>query len=212
MAVPSTATQMKSRYMQGLGWEIREYVREHNTGNMRMDLLGQYAQRKGDVCRRHHEEQQAEEARRAEARRERRAARPTSRNYVTAAVTAPSKVGEAPSCPSPRGKGRFGQPRNYRCLACNMRGHFFREFLRLDAATKALLNKAYEGRMAERPQKDQRRPKQTVAAVGTSLGPPWSSSDDTPPPGVEAEELVQRDQPSSENEKRGRWSRLPRQL
>ena len=54
--------------------------------------------------------------------------------------------------------------------------------------------------MAERPQEDQRRPKQTVAAVGTSLGPPWSSSDDTPPPGVEAEELVQEDNSSSENE------------
>jgi len=35
---------MKSRYMQGLGWEIRADVREHNTGNMPMDLLVQYAQ------------------------------------------------------------------------------------------------------------------------------------------------------------------------
>jgi len=59
---------MKSRYMQGLGWEVRADVREHNTGNMPKDLLVQYAQRKGDVCRRRHEEQQAEEARRAEAR------------------------------------------------------------------------------------------------------------------------------------------------
>ena len=78
-------------------------------------------------------------------------------------------VGEVPAGPSPRGKGRFGQPRNYNCLACNMRGHFVRECPRLDAATKALLNKAYEERMAERPQEDQRRPKQAVAAVGTSL-------------------------------------------
>jgi len=54
-----------------------------------------------------------------------------------------------------------------------MGGHFFRECPRLDAATKALLSKAYKKRMAERPQEDQRRPKQTVAAVGTSLGPPW---------------------------------------
>jgi len=38
--------QMKSRYMQGLGWEIRADVREHNTGNMTMDLLVQYAQRR----------------------------------------------------------------------------------------------------------------------------------------------------------------------
>jgi len=65
----NTEGQMKSRYMQGLGWEIRAHAREHNTGNMPMDLLVQYAQRKGDVCRRRHEEQQAEEARRAEARR-----------------------------------------------------------------------------------------------------------------------------------------------
>jgi len=77
---------------------------------------------------------------------------------------------------------------------------FFRECPRLDAATKALLNNAYEERMAESPQEDQRRPKQTVAAVGTSLGPPRSSSDDTPPPGVEAEELVGEDKSSSENE------------
>jgi len=180
---------MKSRYMQGLGWEIRAGVRERNTGNMPMDLLVQYAQRKGDVCRRRHEERQAEEARRAKDRRERRAARPTPRKYVTAAVTAPTKVGEVPAGPSPRIRGRFGQPRNYNCLACNMRGHFFRECPRLDAATKALLNKAYE-----------ERPKQTVAAVGTSLGPPWSSSDDTPPPGVEAEELVQEDKSSWEKE------------
>jgi len=81
-----------------------------------------------------------------------------------------------------------------------MRGHFFRECPRLCAATKALINKAYEERMAERPQEDQRRPKQTVAAVGTFLGPPWSSSDDTPPRRVEAEELVQEDKSSSENE------------
>jgi len=54
--------------------------------------------------------------------------------------------------------------------------------------------------MADRPQEDQRRPKQTVAAVGTSLGPPWSSPVDTPSPGVEAEELVQEDKSSSENE------------
>jgi len=53
-----------------------------------------------------------------------------------------------------------------------MREHFFRECPRLDAATKALLNKAYEKRMSQRPQEDQRRPKQTVEAVGTSLGPP----------------------------------------
>jgi len=191
---------MKSRYMQGLGWEIRADVREHNTDNMLMDLLVQYAQRKGDVCRRRHEEQQAEGARRAEVRRERRAARPTPRKYVTAAVTAPNMVGEVPAGPSPGSKGRFGQPRNYNCLAGNLRGHFFRECLRLDAVTKALLNKAYEERTAERPQKDQRRPTQTVAAVGTSLGPPWSSSDDNPPPRVEAEELDQENKSSSENE------------
>jgi len=81
-----------------------------------------------------------------------------------------------------------------------MRGHLFRECPRLDAATKALLHRAYEERMAERLQEDQRRPKQTVAAVGTSLEPPWSSLDDTPPPGVEAEELVQEDKSSSEND------------
>jgi len=81
-----------------------------------------------------------------------------------------------------------------------MRGHFFRECPRLDAATKALLKKAYEERMAECPQEDQRRLKQTAAAVGTSLGPLWTSSDDTPPTGVEAEELVQEDKSSSEKE------------
>jgi len=195
-----TEGQMNSRYKQGLGWEIRADVRERNTGNMPMDLLVKYVLRKADVCRRRHEEQQAEEARRAEARRERRAARPTPRRYVTAAVTLPTKVREVPSCPSPGRKGRFGQPRNYNCLACNMRGHFFRECPRLDAETKGLLNKAYEERMAEHPQEDQSRAKQTVAAVGTSLGPPWSSSNDTPPPGVEAEELVEEEKSSSENE------------
>jgi len=60
-----TEEQMKSRYMQGLSWEIRADVREHNTGNMPMDFVVHYDQRKGDVCRRRHEEHQAEEARRA---------------------------------------------------------------------------------------------------------------------------------------------------
>ena len=86
---------MKSRDMQGLGWEIRADVREHNVGNMPMDLLLKYAQRKGHVCRSRYEEQHAEEARRAEAGQERRAARPTPRKNVTAAVTAPTKVGKS---------------------------------------------------------------------------------------------------------------------
>jgi len=124
-------------------------VRQHNTGNMPMDILVKYAQRKGDVCRRRHEEKKAEEARRAEARPERRAARPTPRKYATAAVTAQTKVGEVPSGLYPMGKGRVGQPRSSNCLACIMRGHIFPECPRLDAATKALLNKAYEHRVAE---------------------------------------------------------------
>jgi len=57
-----TEGQMKSRYMHGLGLEVGADVREHNTGNMPMDLLVQHAQRKGDVSRRRHEEQLAEEA------------------------------------------------------------------------------------------------------------------------------------------------------
>jgi len=86
----------------------------------------------------------------------------------------------------------------HNCLACNIRGHLFRECPRLDAATKVLLNKAYTKRMPERPQEDQPRLKQAVEAVGTSLGSPWSSSDDTPPPGVELEKLVEEDKSSLE--------------
>jgi len=103
-----TERQLKSRYMQVLGREIRANVRELSTANTPMDVLVQYAQRRGDVWRRRHEEQQAEESRRAEARRERRAARPTPRKYVTAAVTVPTKEGEVPSGPSPRGKRALG--------------------------------------------------------------------------------------------------------
>jgi len=95
-----TEGRMKSRYMQGLGWEVRADVREHNTSTMPMDLLVQYARRKGDVGRRRHQEQRDEEARRAEARRERRAARPAPRKDVTTAVTASPKLGEAPPGPS----------------------------------------------------------------------------------------------------------------
>jgi len=84
---------MKSHYVQGLGWEIRANVREHNTGIMLMDRPVQYAQRKCDICRNRQEEKMAEEARRAEACRERRAARPAPRKYVEAAVTVPIKVG-----------------------------------------------------------------------------------------------------------------------
>jgi len=98
--------QMKSRYMQGLGWEVRADVREHNTPNMPMDLLVQSAQRKGEVCRTRHQDQKDEEDRRAEARRVRRAARPVPWKYATADVTAPPQVGEAP-----QGLSRWGPPK-----------------------------------------------------------------------------------------------------
>jgi len=106
-----TEGQMNSRYMQGLGWDIRADVRENNTPNMPMNLLVQYAQRKGDVCRRRLQEQKDEEdrraeARRAEARRVRRAARPALRKYVAAAVKAPPQVGEVPP-----GLSRWGPPK-----------------------------------------------------------------------------------------------------
>jgi len=51
---------MKSRYMQGLGWEIRADAREHHTLHMPMDLLVHYAQQKKDVCRRRHQKQRHE--------------------------------------------------------------------------------------------------------------------------------------------------------
>jgi len=104
-----TEGQMKSRYMQGLGWEIRADLREHNTPNMPMDLLDKYAQRKGDVCRRSHREQMDEEDRRAEARPVRRAARPAPRKHVTAAVSAPPQVGEVPLGPSRWGLPKVGE-------------------------------------------------------------------------------------------------------
>jgi len=104
-----TEGHMKSRYMQGLGWEIRADVREHNTSNMPMDLLVQYAQRKGDVCRRRLQEQKNEEDRRAEAHRVRRAARPAPRKYVTAAITAPPQVREVPPGPSRWGPRQVGE-------------------------------------------------------------------------------------------------------
>jgi len=50
-----TEGQMKSRYMQRLGCEVRADVREHYAPTMPMDLLVQYARRKGDVCRRGHQ-------------------------------------------------------------------------------------------------------------------------------------------------------------
>jgi len=254
-----TEGQMKSRYMQEFGWEVRADVREHNTSTMPMDLLVQYAQRKGDVCRRRHQEQRDEEARRSEARRERRAARPAPRKNVTAAVTAPprvgeappdpsrwgppkageagpsrcgppkvgevppgqirwapAKVGEVPSGPSPRnpaqvGKappgppkedtGRPGRPRTNNCLACNMRGHFFRECPRLDAGTKALLTKAFPERCEERRKKEEElRQSQPVAAVRHHYGPPWSSSDDSPSPGRDEAEQDEEDNSPSGNE------------
>jgi len=265
-----TEGQMKSRYMQGLGWEVRVDVREHNTPNMLMDLLVQYAQRKGDVCRRRHQEQKDEEDRRAEAHRVRRAARPVPRKYVTAAVAAPPQVGEAPqgpsrwgppkvgeagpsrwgppkageagpsrwgppkvrevppgqtrwaatkagevpSGPSPRTStkvgeappgppredtGRPGRTRTNNCLACNRRGHFFRECPRLDAGTKALLSKAFLERCEERRKKEEElRQGQPVAAVRHHYGPPWSSSDDSPSPGTAKPSKMRRTTPPRE--------------
>ena len=91
-----TEGQMKSRFMQGLWWEARADVREDNTGNMLVQILVQYSQRKGDVCRRRRGEHEAEEVRRAEARRQRREAWHGPPRYLTAAVGEPSKVGEGP--------------------------------------------------------------------------------------------------------------------
>jgi len=267
-----TEGQMKSRYMQGLGWEIRADVRKHNTLNMPMDLLVQYAQRKGDVCRRRHQEQKDEEDRRAEARRVRRAALLAPRKYVSAAVTAPLQVGEVPPSPSrwsppkvveadhsrrdpskvgeaglsrwgppkvkevphgqtewapakvgegprgpyprtstkagrappglPRGDaGRSGRPRTNNCLACDMRGHLFRQCPRLDAGTKALLTKAVLERCEERRKTEEElREGQPVAAVREHYGPPWSSSDDSPSPGRDEAEQDEEDNSPSENE------------
>lgn len=76
-----------------------------------------------------------------------------------------------------------------------MRGDLSRECPSLDAATKA-----YEVCMVARPQEDQRGPKQTVAAVGTNLSPPLSSSDDNPPAGEEVEEMVAEEKSSAEKE------------
>ena len=176
------------RYAQTQHWQYAD------------EPLGAICPEEGSRLSRRHEEQQAEEARRAEARRERRATQHTPLNYATAPVMVPTKVREVPSGPSPRGKDRFGKPRKYNYLACNMPGTFFHECPRLDPETKALLNKAYEERMADFSQEDQRRPKNALAAVGTRLGPSWSSSDKTLPPSVKAEELVEEDKSSSENE------------
>jgi len=94
--------------MQGLGWEICTDVREHSTPNMSMDLLVQYAQQKGDVCRRRHMEQRDKEDRRAKARRVRRAARPAPRKNLTSAVTAPPQVGVSPPGSLPIGSNKRG--------------------------------------------------------------------------------------------------------
>jgi len=193
-----TEGQMKSRFMQGLWWEVRADVREHNTGNMPMGILVQYAQRKGDVCRRRHQEHKAEEARRAEARRERRAARPGPPRYLTAAVGESSKVGEVPPGPSREEKGRQGRPRSYPCLACNKLGHFVRECPRLDAGTRALLTQAYKERAEERSKRrENTRPAQAVAAVRVRHGPPWSSSDDIPSQGKGSDEEEDEEEYSS---------------
>jgi len=88
---------MKSRYMQGLGWEVLTDVREKNTLAIPVELLQHNAQRKNHACLRRHEEQKVQATLQAEARRERRTARATPREHVTAAVTIPLKVGEVPS-------------------------------------------------------------------------------------------------------------------
>ena len=109
-----TAGQMRSRYMQRLGWQIRADVREHNTRFLPMDLLVQYAQREGDVCSRNDQEKKDAEARRAEARRVRRAAPPAPRKYDTAAVTATLQVGEVPPGPCRWGPTKVEQADHFR--------------------------------------------------------------------------------------------------
>jgi len=86
---------VKTRFTQGLWWEVRTEVREHDTPSLSLELLVHYAQRRVDICRRHIAEQQAYEARWEKARQNRRALRPTTRGFLTAAVQVPSKVREA---------------------------------------------------------------------------------------------------------------------
>jgi len=82
-----------------------------------------------------------------------------------------------------------------------MRGHFFRERLRLDAGTKALLTKAFLERFEERRKKEEELWKgQPVAAVRRHYGPPWSSSDDSPSPGRGEAEQDEEDNSFSEKE------------
>jgi len=129
---------------------------------------------------------------------------------------APAKVGEGPRGPSPRtstkaGKaprgpprgdaGRSGRPRTSNCLACNMRGHFFRECPRLDAGTKALFTKAFLEPCEERRKTEEKVHKgKPVAALREHYGPPWSSLDDSPSPGRDEAEQDQGENFPSGNE------------
>lgn len=176
-----TASQLKSRFIQGLWWEVRADAREYNTPAMAIEILVQYAQRKGDVCRRRRQERQGSK----EPREEKRAMkRPTYTPYVTAAVDAVPpkevnpKVGEIP----PKGdKLKVGErpppPMRYKttrhnttCFACNKTGHWLRECPRLDAATRGMFSQAWRERNPDKRNEISRgKPRPgVVAQVGTS--------------------------------------------
>lgn len=57
-----TPSQIQGRFMQGLLWEVRPDVREHNSTTVPLEVLVRYAQRKGDLHRRRNEEQRAQRA------------------------------------------------------------------------------------------------------------------------------------------------------
>jgi hypothetical protein len=197
-----TSSQLKSRFIQGLWWEVRSEARAYNTPAMPVEILVQYAQRKGDVCRRRQQTVSPQK----EKKEEKRSAKRSVRGFRTAAaVESQVKVGEAPTTDPhlkvgepPIQSGRFPTNRLVTpCLACNKTGHWLRDCPRLDAATRAMITQAWRER---RPDKRAvkappgRRPG-AVAAVGPSRAPEPEenpSSGDTSstdhPPQTESEE------------------------
>lgn len=201
-----SSSQVKGRFLQGIWWEVRTDVREHNNPSMPLEGLVRYAQRKGDICRRRNEELRAERAAEDVERRARRLAR-----RIAAGVTTSTP---SPSTPSPyggKGKARAGQtmpalsekrPLRFPCMACNSLEHYTRNCPELSAGTRAKFAAAY----AQRERAKGRSPqvggpaKSAVAAVGGVSKPPTEEEPEPVRPSADPTDTPTEEEPSSGNE------------
>lgn len=187
-------SQVRARYVQALRWEIRTDVRDYVSTHpdTPIEMIVQYARRRGDQWRRLDAARQEEKAKEAAERLARRAARRT----FAATVPAPHEAGEVSRAPpgppamSARpapgaGTAKADRKQKYPCAACNSMQHWTRECPALPETVRTQMTRARAQRLAAREAARQRSPTGAVAAVTTT--PKGGDAETSPKGGVDSD-------------------------